>query len=436
MGLTKRVNEKIIKIKIPKKAILPVYADDLMDFTTERLVYYGGAGSGKSFFIALKVVITLLQPSKKPRRALVCRKYATTLEDSVFRDIQNQLEMLGIINMCKINKTTKKIVLPNKAEIIFKPLDDEHKVKSINGISLIWLEEASDLDKEMYNQLENRLRGQDSLLPGVNQQLILSFNPVSKANYCYTEFFDMGTPEKRGNGYYVAKDPRYKIKHTTYKDNHHLPDSFIKVLENYKINNPLKYEIYALGKFASLGQLVFPKFTVAKLDEWELRRNGLLPRNGIDFGYNDPTAIIMTYADFENRKIYIYKEFQKSEMSLSETYDAVRAIGGLSHNFKADSSRPETIRELYDMGLNIQACKKGHGSIMDGIDYLNDFEIIVDESCVNMIETFENYSYKKDKHTGRYLDIPVDDGFSHCADALRYAYDERDHGVKPVHKPY
>lgn len=83
--------------------------------------------------------------------------------------------------MCKINKTTKKIVLPNKAEILFKPLDDEHKVKSINGISLIWLwvlEEASDLDKEMYNQLENRLRAPEHLLPGFNQQLILSFNPV------------------------------------------------------------------------------------------------------------------------------------------------------------------------------------------------------------------------------------------------------------------
>lgn len=174
---------KQVKIKIPKSKILPKYINELTDFKTERLIYWGGAGSGwgKSYFIALKVVLTLLQPSRKPRRALVCRKFATTIEDSVFKDILNQIEMLGILDMCKINRTTKKIVLPNKAEILFKPLDDEHKVKSINGISLIWLwglEEASDLDKEMYNQLENRLRGQDQLLPGVNQQLILSFNPV------------------------------------------------------------------------------------------------------------------------------------------------------------------------------------------------------------------------------------------------------------------
>ena len=302
---------KTIKIKIPKKAILPKYINDLKDFTTERLIYWGGAGSGKSYFIALKVVITLLQPSRKPRRALVCRKYATTIEDSVFKDIINQLEMLGILDMCKINKTTKKIVLPNKAEILFKPLDDEHKVKSINGISLIWLEEASDLDKEMYNQLENRLRGQDQLLPGINQQLILSFNPVSKANWVYQEFFDIGTEEKRGNGYYVAQDPRYKIVHSNYLDNPFLPASFIETLEKYKINNPTKYEIYALGKFASLGQLIFPKFTKTKIDLWSI--NHLEDRCAIDFGYNDPTAIIFTKADFViGRYTYIKKYMQEN----------------------------------------------------------------------------------------------------------------------------
>ena len=78
----------------------------------------------------------------------------------------------------------------------------------------------------------------------------------------------MGTEQQRGNGYYVAQDPRYKIVHSNYLDNPFLPDSFIKTLENYKINNPTKYEIYALGKFASLGQLVFPKFTKTKIDLW------------------------------------------------------------------------------------------------------------------------------------------------------------------------
>ena len=432
--LKNKTPEKQIKIKIPKSKILPKYINELTDFTTERLIYWGGAGSGKSYFIALKVVITLLQPSRKPRRALVCRKFATTIEDSVFKDICNQLEMLGIYDMCKINKTTKKIVLPNGAEILFKPLDDEHKVKSINGISLIWLEEASDLDKEMYNQLENRLRGQDCLLPGVNQQLILSFNPVSKANWVYTEFFDMGSEKQRGNGYYISQDPRYKIVHSNYLDNPFLPDSFIKTLENYKINNPTKYEIYALGKFASLGQLVFPKFTKTKIDLWNI--NHLEDRCAIDFGYNDPTAILFTKADFKNRKIYIYKEIYERELSITDIYNKIKNTRMLHMHFKADSSRPETIRELYDMGIKIQACKKGHGSIMDGIDYLNDFELIVDESCTHMIEEFENYSYKKDKSTGRYLDIPEANGFDHCCDALRYAYDERDCSVKPVHKPY
>lgn len=86
--------------------------------------------------------------------------------------------MLGILKYCKVNKSTKKIRLPNGSLIIMKPLDDEHKIKSINGISLIWVEEATDIDKEIYNQLENRLRGQKDLLAGQEQQLIITFNPV------------------------------------------------------------------------------------------------------------------------------------------------------------------------------------------------------------------------------------------------------------------
>lgn len=430
----KQVEHKL-QIKIPKSSVLEAYRDYLMDFSTRHMVFYGGAGSGKSFFVSLKVIITLLQSKRK---CIVARKFGTTIEDSVMADILNQLEMLKILKYCKVNKSSRKITLPNGSMILFKALDDEHKVKSINGISLIWVEEATDIDKEIFDQLCNRLRAPQDLLPGQEQQIILSFNPVSKSNWCYKEFFDMGTPENPGLGALKREDSSYKIIHTNYMDNPTLPQSFLDTILGYKRNNPFKYEVYALGKFASLGKLVIDSYKVAKLDEWELSKNPELEaHNGIDFGWNDTNVILYSYANIKERKMYIYRTVYKNECKIADLYELIKRSGGLRKQFFADSSRPETIRELYDLGIDIQKAKKGHGSIMDGISYINDFEIIVDESCKELIEEFENYAYKKDKSTGEYLDIPEQNsGWDHGVDALRYAYSYRAFGVKPTHRPY
>ena len=248
----------------------------------------------------------------------------------------------------------------------------------------------------------------------------------------------MGTPDKPGLGALKREDPSYKIIHTNYMDNPTLPQSFLNTILGYKQNNPFKYEVYALGKFASLGKLVIDSFKVEKLDEWELSQNPALePHNGIDFGWNDTNVILYSYANIEERKMYIYKTVYKNECKIADLYELIKRSGGLRKRFFADSSRPETIKELYDLGIDIQKCKKGHGSIMDGIQYINDFEIIVDESCKELIEEFENYSYKKDKSTGQYLDIPEQNsGWDHGTDALRYAYSYRQFGVKPTYRPY
>lgn len=173
--MRERKVERKLQVKIPKKAVLKAYRPYLTDFQTKHMVFYGGAGSGKSFFVALKIVFTLLQSKRK---CIVARKYGTTIEDSVMADILRQLEMLKILKHCKVNKSSRRITLPNGSMILFKALDDEHKIKSINGVSLIWVEEATDIDKETFDQLCNRLRAPQDLLPGQEQQIILTFNPV------------------------------------------------------------------------------------------------------------------------------------------------------------------------------------------------------------------------------------------------------------------
>ena len=276
-----RKSEQVVKVKVPKSKVLPAYHDVLNDFKSEVIICWGGAGSGKSYMTALKVILTLLSPSRKPRRAIVARRYGSTIMNSVWKDIEHQLEMLGILKYTKINRTSRTMKLPNGAEILFLPLDDETKIKSINQISLIWVEEASDISKDIYDQLLNRLRAPEHLLPGQSQQIILTFNPVSKANFVYKSFFDMN-----GLGKDFQADPRHKIVHTNYLDNPFLPESFTRVLEDYKKRNPKKYDIYALGKFASLGKLVIEDYEVAPIDIWELERDKRLQdRNGADWGW-------------------------------------------------------------------------------------------------------------------------------------------------------
>lgn len=332
-----KVIERKLQIKIPKSSVLKAYRPYLLDFKTKHMIFYGGAGSGKSFFVALKIIFTLLQSKRK---CIVARKYGTTIEDSVMADILNQLEMLKILKYCKVNKTSRRIMLPNGSIIIFKALDDEHKIKSVNGVSLIWVEEATDIDKDIFDQLCNRLRAPQDLLPGQEQQIILTFNPVSKANWAYKEFFDMGTPEKPGLGALKQNDDRYKIIHTNYMDNPTLPQSFLDTILDYKVNNPFKYEVYALGKFASLGKLVINSFKTEKLDEWELSQNpDLEQHNGIDFGWNDTNAIVYSYADIEKRKMYIYKTVYRNECKIADLYELIKRSGGLRKRFFADSSK-------------------------------------------------------------------------------------------------
>ena len=169
-------------------------------------VYYGGAGSGKSVFIAQKIILKAL---KGKRKILVVRKVQRTLRESCFSLIKSIISDIGILKRCKVNETNLTINLPNGSILLFKGIDDSEKIKSITDITDIWIEEATELNFNDYTQLDLRLRANSP-----NLQIILSFNPISKANWCYLNFFK----ENKNNTF---------ILHTTYKANKFLPDSYI-----------------------------------------------------------------------------------------------------------------------------------------------------------------------------------------------------------------
>ena len=163
-----------INLKLSRTLFNDIYYPQLFDYNKRYEVYYGGAGSGKSVFIAQKL---LLKAINNKRKVLIIRKYGTTLRDSVFQLVIDTLKKWKIYEYCRINLSTYTITLPNESVFLFKGLDDSEKIKSITDITDIWCEEATELSLDEYTQLDLRLR---ALVEDL--QIFCSFNPVSKAN--------------------------------------------------------------------------------------------------------------------------------------------------------------------------------------------------------------------------------------------------------------
>lgn len=397
-----------IKLNInPSKVFNRHIYDHLFDYDTFTEVHYGGASSGKSHGVFQKIVIKALREWKKPRKILVLRKVGATVRDSVFADVQATLSYFGILNMCKINMSAFRIELPNGAEFIFKGMDNPEKIKSIKGISDVVMEEASEFTLDDYTQLTLRLRDKAHK----QKQIYLMFNPVSKANWVYNAFF-------------VKKPKNTVVYQTTYKDNRFLDAVTRENIEELANRNEAYYKIYALGEFATLDKLVFPKYTKALLNKDDLRH--FTSYFGLDYGFiNDPSAFMHVKIDDDRKRLYVVEEYVKKGLTNDKIAESITALGYAKEQIRADSAEKKSNQELRNLGISrVIDVKKGAGSVMQGIQYLLQYEWIVDERCVKTIEELENYTWKKDKATNEYINEPVD-SYNHCLDAIRYAIQDK-----------
>lgn len=274
-------------------------------------------------------------------------------------------------------------------------------MKSITDITDIWIEEATEATQDDFNQLDLRLRAQKPYL-----QIYLSFNPVSKANWVYKYFFENGTPANT------------IILKTTYKDNRFLPQDYINALEEMEKTNPTYYKIYALGDFCSLDKLIFNNWEIGVAED--TKNYSLLL--GLDFGFvNDATAFIVAYLDEENKTIYIDNELYQTGLLNDQIANAIKYMGFSKSVIIADSAEQKSIEEIRREGIiRIKPASKGKGSILQGIQKLQQYKLIVNPRCANMITELQNYSWKKDKSTNEYINEP-NDNFNHLCDALRYS---------------
>lgn len=394
----------MMKINLKKSIFNKAYLPYLQDYSKRYEIYYGGAGSGKSKFVSQKLVYKAMQSLRK---ILVLRKVNRTTKNSTFQILQDTLSEWKLLPYCKVNKTDFSIMLPNGSQFICIGLDDQEKLKSIVGLTDAWLEEATEFTQNDFNQVDLRIRERVDA-----SQIILSFNPVSKANWCYLQFF--------------KEDPTLdafragcNIVHTNYLDNKFLPDEYIKSLLLLETTNPVFYKIYALGEFGSLDKLVYNNWQSIEFDYTQIKGKRCL---GLDFGYtNDPTALTCSIADDENKRLYVYQTWGGTGYLNDQIAKKLIELGYGRSTIIADSAEAKSIDEIKLAGVRrILPATKGPGSILQGIQRVQQYEIIVHPSCTELIEELQNYSWTKDKATNEYINKPVDK-FNHYLDALRYS---------------
>lgn len=398
-----------LKINISKKVFNKAYLPYLEDYNHRFNVFYGGAGSGKSHFVIQKMIFKYLKYPN--RKCLVIRKVGNTLRDSIFALFKSVLADWQLYDHCEVRETLLTIDLPNGSQFIFKGLDDSEKIKSVANIDDIVIEEGTELTLDDFSQLNLRLRSKNPY-----NQVHIMFNPVSKSNWVYSQWFDKSGYDKKST----------TVLHTTYKDNKFLPSDYIEALLAMEKDNYTYYKIYALGEFATLDKLVYTNWTSKEFDYRELMQNiyGMRALFGLDFGYiNDPSAFIAVLVDMFYKKIYIFDEFYKKGLLNDAIADEIKSKGYQKEIIVADCAEQKSIEEIRRAGIyRIIPARKGKDSIMNGIQFLQQFKIIVHPSCVNAIEEFKNYTWQKDKSTGEYINKPIDK-YNHLLDALRYSMD-------------
>lgn len=373
-------------------------------------IYYGGSSSGKSYFIAQKIVLDNINGVNW----LCCRNVASTIRKSTFNEVAKAISNMGLSRYYRINKTDMIITCTlNEKQILFIGLDDVEKVKSItpmNGVlERIFVEEATEIKRDAYKQLTKRLRGNSEK----SKHIIMAFNPILKSHWIYQEFF--GEWEDNKN-LYESRD--LLILKTTYKDNMFLTEDDRRLLENEA--DPYFYNVYSLGNWGILGHIIFKNWHTEDLSKMIPRFDKI--HCGMDFGYSqDENALIKVHLDRAQKKIYVFDEWYQAGMNDFELLRVCKDFFG-RHYVTCDSSEPKTIDFLASNNIRAIGAVKGADSINRGIRWLQNFEIIVDVRCQNFKNEMEQYRWREDKH-GNAMAIPVDRN-NHLIDALRYALED------------
>ena len=372
----------------------------------------GSRASKKSATMALWCIVSMI---KYPdANLLVVRKTYRTLKDSCFAQLKWAMRRLGVEQWFKCTESPLEITYrPTGQKILFRGLDDPLKVTSVTvdvgALCFLWIEEAYEvMSEDDFDRLDESIRG---ILPdGLYHQVTLTLNPWSDRHWIKKRFFD--TPS-----------PNVLAMTTNYMCNEFLGDSDLALFEEMK-KNPKRYKVAGLGFWGSVDGLVYENWKEQTFTIDEVRRiPGAKAIFGLDFGYTtDPTAFFCGIVDKNERRLYVFDELYERGLTNRAIADKVQRLGYAKETIIADCAEPKSIAELREFGLpRVRASKKGADSILNGIQRIQDDEIIVHPRCVNFLTEISQYQWEKDRF-GKYTGKPEDDN-NHLMDAMRYAFE-------------
>lgn len=425
----------------------------ISDWDYEQYLVIGGYGSGKSYHIALKIILKCLE---EKRTVLVVRDVFDTLKESCFSLCKEILINMGLMDekrssgdrrRRKVTKVTRteapmEFRFPNGSRIIFKGMDNPEKMKSIHGVSIVWLEECSEMKFAAFEELLGRIRQ-----PGVSLHFILSCNPIGRENWVYTHFFSR--LDDKGNSKVIVDEEEFYKKrtlvhngvyyhHSIPEDNPYLPKSYLKRLDKIKDYDYPLWVVAKLGKFGASGTRVLPQFIVAKKANKFKEIVRSIPKKyhffGMDFGFEESFNAVLSMAVDDKRKIlYVYDEIYRNNITddkFSKLPEMLRLKSRLRDEFRevgkqliGDNEDPKAIMYYRQNGYPMRGCKnKFHGSRLSNTRKMKRFvRIVCSPKCKNTIRELQNLTYAKD-HSGNviYDEFNID---PHTFSAMWYGLD-------------
>ena len=375
-------------IKLSEKYI-PLWQSD-----SRYHIVTGGRGSGKSFGVTLFLLTLTFEEGHK---ILFTRYTLVSAKTSIIPQFIEVMELMGY-DSNHFEVTADQITNKQTGSVIlFKGIKTSSGVqtaslKSLTGVTTWVLDEAEELvDEDLFTTIDYSVR-----VNGIQNRVILIMNPATKEHWIYKKYFEEGNY------------PNTNYIHTTYLDNkENLNEDVLNEYERLRERDYSKYEHVVLGGWLDRAEGVI-------FSDWEL---GEMPIDlpyiyGLDFGVNDPDALIKVAVNERDKKVYLQECIYKNGMSTDELFDLVRSEVGKSL-IVADLAGKRTIVDFRKRGLNVTKCRKGAGSVVEGIKLMKSYTLVVSGS--NIVKELNNYVWA----TGAKNEVPVD-AFNHAIDAARY----------------